>query len=111
MTSAPFVPACVTLGIVRTPTGRAAANWQVRRVFGLVAAGSQPVHDRAAMQVHACQSTPVAEPIRYRSKANVALQVQAQGFCALPDLQNAADGDSPGIQSAPAQPENPTQSA
>lgn len=70
MTPAPFVPACVSLGIVRAP---------------------------AAMQVNACQSTPVAEPIRYRSKANVALQVQAEGFCALPDLQDAADGDSPGI--------------
>ncbi len=28
----------------------------------------------------------------FRSKANVALQVQAQGFCALPGLPNAAGG-------------------
>jgi alkylhydroperoxidase family enzyme len=45
----------------------------------------------------------------FRSKANVALQVQAQGFCPLPGLQNAADSGSPSIGSATqAQPEDPT---
>ena len=44
----------------------------------------------------------------FRSKANVALQVQAQGFCPLPGLQNAADGGSPRTESATqAQPDNP----
>jgi alkylhydroperoxidase family enzyme len=36
----------------------------------------------------------------FRSKANVALQVQAQGFCPLPDLQKAADGGKPSTESA-----------
>ena len=36
----------------------------------------------------------------FRSKANGALQVQAQGFCALPGLQNAAEGGTPRTDSA-----------
>ncbi len=44
----------------------------------------------------------------FRSKANVALHVQAQGFCALPGLPNAADEGSPSIDSATqAQPKDP----
>jgi hypothetical protein len=31
----------------------------------------------------------------FRSKFNVPLQVQAQGFCALPGLHNAADSGRP----------------
>ena len=45
----------------------------------------------------------------FRSKANVALQVQAQGFCPLPGLQNTADGGIPNTDSATqAQPKTPT---
>jgi alkylhydroperoxidase family enzyme len=36
----------------------------------------------------------------FRSKANVALQVQAQGFCALPGLQTAADAGNSSTESA-----------
>ena len=36
----------------------------------------------------------------FRSKANVALQVQAQGFCPLPGLQDAANAGSPSTESA-----------
>lgn len=43
----------------------------------------------------------------FRSKANVALQVPAQGFCPIPDLQKAADGGNPRTESATqAQPKN-----
>jgi len=44
----------------------------------------------------------------FRSKANVALQVQAQGFCHLPARQNTADGGGPRTESATqAQPKSP----
>jgi len=40
----------------------------------------------------------------FRSKANVALQVQAQGFCPLPGLQDGADGGNPGPPTRPRAP-------
>jgi hypothetical protein len=36
----------------------------------------------------------------FRSKMNVPLQVQAQGFCVIPERQNAEDGGSPRPESA-----------
>jgi hypothetical protein len=38
------------------------------------------------MRIHTRQSTPVAEPTRFRSKFNVPLGIEARGFCALPGL-------------------------
>ena len=44
----------------------------------------------------------------FRSKFNVPLQVQAQGFCVIPERQNAADGGGPSTDSATqAQPKKP----
>jgi alkylhydroperoxidase family enzyme len=67
----------------------------------------QRVGDELFARVRACydeaqivELTAAVALENFRSKANVALQVQAQGFCALPGLQNAADGGSPGIGSA-----------
>jgi hypothetical protein len=68
-------------GLQQLPRSDSRPN--VRRVFGLVAAGSLPVHNPAAMQIYACQSPPLAEPISYRSKLNVPLRIEAQGFCVL----------------------------
>jgi len=36
----------------------------------------------------------------FRSKFNVPLGIEAQGFCALPGLQNAAEGGTPNTDSA-----------
>jgi alkylhydroperoxidase family enzyme len=45
----------------------------------------------------------------FRSKLNVPLGIEAQGFCVIPERQNPADGGSPRTDSATqAQPENPT---
>ena len=41
------------------------------------------MHNSAAMQVHARQSTPIVEPTSYRSKLNPALGIEAQGFCGI----------------------------
>lgn len=48
----------------------------------------------------------------FRSKFNVPLQVQAQGFCVIPERQNEAEGRSPRTESATqAQPKSPGEQA
>jgi alkylhydroperoxidase family enzyme len=74
----------------------------------------QRVSDELFARLRACydeaqivELTAAVALENFRSKANVALQVQAQGFCPLPDLQNAAEGGSPRTESATqAQPKN-----
>jgi hypothetical protein len=67
----------------------------------------QRVSDEPFARLRACydeaqivELTAAVALENFRSKANVALQVQAQGFCALPDLQNAAEGGTSSTDSA-----------